>query len=113
MTCLKLSIDEIFATRSIYKSLLVCHDDKITEELVDELKRDNYPVSTLTKIEDYLKNETRVLAIDYIDYCNLQLFVDQDTIDQISLVIFINGKSGVLNHLDTINKNCEFVHLHL
>ena len=104
----KIQIDDIFTTRSVYKSLIVCHDNYLTQKLVDQLVEDDYPLSTLQNIEEYLMNESRILMIDYIDYINLKEFIDVENLKKISLVIFINGKSTkkhrmLPSYCDTIN----------
>ena len=89
---IKNTIDDIFATRSIYKSLIVCHDDELTSNLVEILLQDDYPISQLKDVDTYVRHKSRILVIDYIDYCNLNEFLDDDSISKISLVIFIDGK---------------------
>ena len=105
----KILIDDIYTSRSVYKSLIVCHDDLLTDKLVNELTRDDYPVSTLLNIEKYLANESRMLIIDYIDYLNLKQFIDVENLNKINLVIFIDAtkatkKSRSLpHHCETID----------
>ena len=102
---IKNTIDDIFSTRSIYKSLIVCHDDELTDNLVEQLVNDAYPISQLKNIGNYLKNDTRILVIDYIDYSNLSSFLDDESISKISLVIFIDGKPST----KLMPENCESI----
>lgn len=102
---IKNTIDDIFSTRSIYKSLIVCHDDELTDNLVEQLVNDAYPISQLKDIGNYLKNDTRILVIDYIDYSNLSSFLDDESISKISLVIFIDGKPST----KLMPENCESI----
>ena len=100
---IKNTIDDIFATRSIYKSLIVCHDDELTSNLVEILLQDDYPISQLKDVDTYVRHKSRILVIDYIDYCNLNEFLDDDSISKISLVIFIDGKPNTKK----LSNDCE------
>lgn len=106
---IKNTIDDIFATRSIYKSLIVCHDDELTSNLVEILLQDDYPISQLKDVDTYVRHKSRILVIDYIDYCNLNEFLDDDSISKISLVIFIDGKP---NTKKLSNDCCESLFIH-
>ena len=89
----KIHIDDIYTSRSVYKSLIVCHDNYLTDKLVVQLIEDGYPISTLQNVNKYLIDESRILIIDYIDYSNLDQFIDAENLSKINLVTFINSKS--------------------
>ena len=103
-------IDDIFATRSIYKSLVVCEDD-LAQVLVKRLDDDDYPISTLRDVGEYLKNEKRILTINKEDYCNLTSILDQETISKISLVIFVEGGIDSIEQSKYLPRTCEVVNL--
>ncbi len=103
----KIHIDDIYTSRSVYKSLIVCHDNYLTDKLVDQLIEDSYPISTLQNVEKYLIDESRILIIDYIDYLNLDQFIDADNLSKINLVTFINSKSQKKS--GALPENCETI----
>lgn len=103
----KIHIDDIYTSRSVYKSLIICHDNYLTDKLVQQLREDNYPISTLQNIEQYLIDQSRILIIDYIDYSNLEQFIDADNLNKINLVIFINSKSPKIS--SALPDNCDTI----
>ena len=105
----KIHIDDIYTSRSVYKSLIICHDNYLTDKLVQQLREDNYPISTLQNIEQYLIDQSRILIIDYIDYSNLEQFIDVDNLNKINLVVFINSKSPKIS--GALPANCETIHM--
>lgn len=103
----KIHIDDIYTSRSVYKSLIVCHDNYLTDKLVGQLTEDGYPISTLQNVDKYLIDESRILIIDYIDYSNLEEFIDAENLSKINLVTFINSKSQKKS--SALPDNCETI----
>ena len=86
----KLQIDDIYSRDSIYKALIVCHDDKLFDDLFTKLEMDEYPICNIYEINSFKKDLKRVLMIDYIDFNNLDKLLSQNDIDKLTNVFMID-----------------------
>jgi hypothetical protein len=85
----KKQIDEIFACRSIYKSLIVCQDNFTMLKLYHNMRYDHYPVANITHLDKFRANNSRILFIDHIDYKNIDKLLEPKDIDMINAIFFV------------------------
>ena len=88
----KRAIDEAYTNASIHKSIVVCHDDIFRANLHDILKEDDYPVCSLTNVISFVKDETRMLLIDFTDLVHVESFLPKKVLKQINYVFLIENE---------------------
>ena len=100
----KKQIDDIFYTSSIYKSLIVCHDNFTLLKLYHNMRYDHYPVADILHLDKFRLNNSRTLFIDHVDYDNIDKLLEPSDIAMVNAVFFIGcekGNNSVFNE-DTI-----------
>jgi hypothetical protein len=88
----KTQIDEIFTRESIYKSLIVCHDNFDLMSLFHHMKYDHYPVADILNLNKFRENKSRILFIDYIDYKSISKVLCETDIEMINAIFLIGCK---------------------
>ena len=86
---IKKSIDDTYANQSIHKSIIVCHDDIMRIRLYETLKADHYPVCNITNLIKFVRDQSRMLPIDFSDLNNLETFLPRKTMKEINFVFII------------------------
>ena len=82
-------IDETYATQTIHKSIIVCHDDIIRMQLYESLKADDYPACSLVSLLSFVRDKSRMMLIDFTDLGNIESFFPRKTLKQINCVFLI------------------------
>jgi hypothetical protein len=85
----KKQIDDIFATVSIYKSLIVCQDNFTMLKLYHNMRYDHYPVANISHLDNFRANNSRILFIDHVDYKNIDKLLEKKDIEMINAVFFV------------------------
>lgn len=85
----KKQIDNIFSTRSIYKSLIVCNDNFTMLKLYHNMRYDHYPVANISQLDKFRANNSRILFIDHIDYENIDKLLESSDIEMINAIFFV------------------------
>ena len=87
-------INDVFSNKSIYKSLVVCHDHDVYSNLYSKLLDNDFPVSTINDMDKYVKDVSRMLIIDYVDYKNLEKIINEGDMMKINTIFFIGCKKS-------------------
>jgi hypothetical protein len=82
------SLNDIFQTHSLYKTVLVVHDE-IIDRVHAKLLEMDYPVSRIASLGKFVTSNDRVLLIDQIDAGHMDLVLQgsEHVFDEISAVI--------------------------
>lgn len=91
----KKQIDNIFSTRSIYKSLIVCQDNFTMLNLYHNMRYDHYPVANISQLDKFRANNSRILFIDHIDYENIDKLLEPNDILMINAIFFVGCESEI------------------
>ena len=97
-----MQMDNIYSEESIYKALIVCHDDEVFDDLFKELETDDYPLCDIHKVNLFRNDVKRLLMIDYIDFNNIDKLLSKKDIDKVTTVFMIEYH-GIKNKLPKIN----------
>lgn len=88
----------IYENYNIYKSIFIVNDE-LYDDIIRNLKKNEYPVSGYENLEKFKNNQTRILVIKDID--SDKLFLYENTIhfkEYINMIIFIDTPKFIENN---------------
>jgi hypothetical protein len=112
------TLDEIYCSISIYKSLLICSDEESANILCDKLETENYPVQRIASVRDMKDPNKRmyVVTADAMQTASQRnelefIFKEVDVIISETLNIYLCMMSVVFNQIKKLNNALFYIHL--